>query len=109
MFHVADENGFNELVLHARGMVLVNFWVSWSDECRDMRVLMSNVADILDDQDAIVHVDWDQQKRLAQELDIFGVPTLLIYINGREIVRYSGTMNKNVLFKRITEAKIRIL
>jgi thiol-disulfide isomerase/thioredoxin len=70
-----------------------------------MYPLLSNVADILDDQDAIVHIDWDRQKRLAQELEVFGVPTLLIYINGGEIARYSGTMNKVDLIKRIIEAK----
>ena len=105
MIHVVDKNHFNERVRNASGMVLVNFWTSWSDECRNMYPLMLNVADILDDQDAIVYIDWDRQKRLAQKLEVFGVPTLLIYINGREKARYSGTMNKVDLIERIIEAK----
>ena len=68
---------------------------------------MRNVVALIDEQDAIVHIDWERQKRLARKLGVFGVPTLLIYINGRELARYSGTMDKNDLIMRITEAKNR--
>jgi thioredoxin 1 len=105
MFNALNENDFNEQVLCANGMVLVNFWAWWSEECRNMASLMRNVAEFLDEQDAIVQVDWDKQKRLAQRLEVFGVPTLVIYINGRELVRYSGTMNRDDFMKRIVEAK----
>jgi len=107
MLCVVDEDSFNEHVLHTGSMVLVNFWAWWSDECRDMASLMHNVAEFLDEQDVIVQVDWERQKRLAKKLGVFGVPTLVIYINGRELVRYSGTMNKDDFMKRIIEAKNR--
>jgi thioredoxin 1 len=105
MFNAVDEDDFNEQVLCANGMVLVNFWAWWSEECRNMASLMHNVAEFLDAQDVIVQVDWDKQKRLAHKLEVFGVPTLVIYINGRELVRYSGTMNRDDFMKRIVEAK----
>ena len=36
------------------GMVLVNFWAWWSDECGRMSSVMRKVTDFLDDKDAIV-------------------------------------------------------
>lgn len=105
MFYVVDENNFEKQVLQTKGMVLVNFWAWWGAECRKMSSLMKKVDGILDEGDTIVQIDWDQQKKLAQRLEVFGVPTLLIYLDGNEVARYSGIMNKNELVKRIIEAK----
>ena len=66
-----------------------------------MSSLMRNVNGLLDEEDAIVQVDWDQQKPLAQELEVIGVPTLIIYMHGRETARYSGIIDKGELAKRI--------
>ena len=109
MIRVKDRNSFEKKVLSARGMVLVNFWAWWTEECRTMDAVMRDIVALVDEQDAIVHIDWERQKRLVQELEIFGVPTLLVYINGRELTRYSGTMKKNELIRRITEAKKRVV
>ncbi|MBC8180322.1 thioredoxin family protein [candidate division KSB1 bacterium] len=105
MFNVVDSNTFNEQVLSAQGMVLVNFWAWWSDECRKMSSLMRKVDGILDEQDAIVQIDWDQQKQFASDLEVIGVPSLLIYVRGDEIARYSGIMSKDELIKRVLKAK----
>jgi len=105
MFRVEDRNSFRERVLSTKGMLLVNFWARWSEECRSMYAIMRDIAALVDEQDAILHIDWERQKRLARELEIFGVPTLLIYINRRELARYSGIINKDELMRRITEAK----
>lgn len=108
MVNIVDENSFDRHVLNARGMVLVNFWSRWSAECLIMSSLMHNMAHFLDKQDLIVQVDWDQQKRLARWLEVFGVPTLLIYSCGSELGRYSGTMSKDDLMKQLAETKSRV-
>ena len=105
MFYKVDANNFKEQVLDTSGMVLVNFWTWWSDECHKMSALMHKVDGVLDEYDAIVQIDLNQQKQLAQELEVFGVPTLLIYVEGSEAARYFGIMNKDDLLKRIIEAK----
>ena len=105
MFNVVDSNTFNEQVLSAPGMVLVNFWAWWSDECHKMSSLMRRIHSILDERDAIVQIDWDQQKQFANDLEVIGVPSLLIYIGGDEIVRYSGIMSKDELLQRVLKAK----
>jgi thioredoxin-like negative regulator of GroEL len=107
MFHVADENDFHERVLHASGMVLVNFWAWWSDECHNMSSIMHNMIKFPNEQDTLVQLDWNQHRRLARELEVYGVPTLLIYISGREVARYSGAMSEDDLARRIIEVKNR--
>ena len=99
MIRVEDRNSFKERVLSTKGMLLINFWAWWSKECRTMYEIMRDMAALVDEHDAIVQIDWERQKQLVQELEIFGVPTLLLYFNGSELARYSGTMNKNELIR----------
>lgn len=107
MLKLVDENSFNEHVRNSRGITLINFWAWWSEECRNMHSIMCDAVNLIDDENVIVYIDWDQQKGLGQKLEVCGVPTLLFYINGRELTRCSGTMKKSDLIKRITEAKRR--
>ena len=70
-----------------------------------MSSLMGNLQDMLGGEDAIVQVDWDQERQLAQELEVLGVPTLLIFICGNEVTRYYGMLNEHDLRKCVAEAK----
>lgn len=105
MFDMVDANNFEQQVLHANGMVLVNFWAWWSIDCRKMTAVMNKIAVILDEVDLIVQIDWDQQKQLAQKLAVIGVPTLLIYFKGREVARYFGTIKTDDLLKQIIKKR----
>jgi thioredoxin 1 len=107
VFYPVDLANFGNYILKSRGMVLVNFWSSWSQECRDMSSLMGDVQDLLDEQDTIVQVDWDQQRQLAWKFEVLGVPTLLILVCGHEVARYYGTMSEEDLRKCVIEAKRR--
>jgi len=102
---VAGVKDFEDQVLDTRGMVLVNFWAWWSDECGRMSTVMGKVTDLLDVKDAIVQLDWDHHRGLARELEVFGVPTLLIYMKGNEVGRHSGTMSEDDLMRRVFEVK----
>ena len=102
-----DSAGFGECVQESKGLVVVNFWTPWSDECRHMSTLLADVQHLLDEQDSIVQVDWDQERQLAQKLDILGVPTLLLFFLGNEVARYYGTMTEDDLKKCLAEMKRR--
>lgn len=105
MVKPVDRTSFREEVLQTTGMVLLNFWAEWSAECQDMAAKIRKVTEVLEDQCEAFYVDWEKEKELAQELGVYGVPTLLIYRSGSELARYSGTMKKGDLVKRIIQSK----
>ena len=70
-----------------------------------MMSLMGDVQDLLGEGDVIVQVDWDQQRQLAKEFEVLGVPTLLIFVCGHEVARYYGTISEEDLRKCVVEAK----
>lgn len=105
MFLTVNADNFDEQVLNANGVVLVNVWAGWSEDCMQMSTTMHKLKNLLDEQDAVVQIDWDQQKKLTNELMVYGIPTLLIFANGSEVARYSGIVNKDDLVTRIMEVK----
>jgi len=105
MYPPLDSAKFGEYVLKSKGMVVLNFWTPWSDECRYMSSLMADVQHLLDEQDSIVQVDWDRERQLVRELEILGVPTLLIFVRGKEVARCYGTMSEGELRNCVVEAK----
>ena len=107
MYPPLDSAKFGEYVRKSKGMVFVNFWTPWSDECRYMSSLMADVQHLLEEQDSIVQVDWDRETQLVRELEILGVPTLLIFVCGDEVARYYGTMSEGELRNCVVEARRR--
>ena len=105
MFPLIDVNSFDQQILSSKGLVLINFWANWCEECTQMASIMRDINNILDEQDKILQVDWDRQKQLAKMVEIFGIPTLLIYSGGEVVDRCFGIMEKDELLKRIFEAK----
>ena len=105
MYDPLDSASFGEYVLKSEGLVVVNFWTRWSEECRQMSYLMADVQPLLDEKDSIVQVDWDQERQLAQDLDVLGVPTLLLFVGGNEVARYYGTMSEEDLRECLAAVK----
>jgi len=98
---IDDENGLKMHWADTKGILLVNFWAEWSIQCHYMSFVMRNIQPLLHDKDTIVYIDWHLQKGWASKLDVFGVPTLIVYFAGQEIARFSGTMSAAVLMGHI--------
>jgi len=103
MFPLIDVNNFDQQILSSKGLVLINFWANWCEECMQMVSVMKDISKNLDEQDMIFQVDWDRQKQFAKMVEVFGVPTLLIYSGGVEVDRYFGIISKEELLNRLNK------
>lgn len=92
MFESIDTWNFSKKILHSQGLTLLNFWTPWSAECHRMSIVLDETVSNVGKEIQILKIDWDAQRRLADELEVYGVPTLLIFNNGKLIRRYSGVL-----------------
>ena len=90
---IKDEFEFRNEVIDSSQLVLVNFWSDWSDECQRMRLLMEAAETGLEPKAKVTEVNWDLNKELAMQYEVYGVPTLLIFCQGALIDRYSGRIS----------------
>jgi thioredoxin 1 len=88
---LSDAN-FAAEVLQRPGRVLVDVWAPWCGPCRLMAPLMEWAASTFADRLTVGKLEADPNPITRNALGIQGLPTLLIYLNGKEVARHEGVM-----------------
>ena len=74
--------------------VVVDFWASWCGPCKVMDPVFEQAAQALQPKVCFAKVDIDQAGAVAARLDVRSVPTLMVFLQGREQARISGAMDR---------------
>lgn len=83
--------------------LLIDFTASWCGPCRMMSPIVDDVKKKIGDKATIVKVDIDRNQQFAVSNGITGVPTFVLYKNGKEQWRNVGMISGNALLKVLEE------
>ena len=70
--------------------VLVYFWAPWCLPCRAMKPHLERLADAYAGEVEFWKINADEAPELVRSLDIFGIPTLLLFRGAEVVTRKTG-------------------
>lgn len=77
--------------------VLVDFFAEWCGPCKMMAPILEKVKTEMGEGVKIIKIDVDKNQQLAANLNVRGVPTLVLYKNGKSVWRQSGVVQPDQL------------
>jgi thioredoxin 1 len=96
-----SDSSFEKDVLQSDRPVLVDFWAEWCAPCRMIASTVEAIAEKYAEQARVVKLNVDDNPSVPQRYGIKGIPTLILFKNGKEAERVVGATSKEVIARMI--------
>ena len=94
MLKELNKTNFDEEI--HKGLKLVEFYTSWCGYCKKQQIELEQMSKIW-----IGQIEADQNPELALRFKVNAYPTFLIFNNGKEVERFAGYKEKEILLEKI--------
>ncbi|TAL81156.1 MAG: thioredoxin TrxA [Candidimonas sp.] len=94
--HVSDAS-FEADVLKSDLPVLVDYWAAWCGPCKAIAPLIESAAQEYQGRITVAKVDVDANPETSAKFGIRGIPTLMVFKNGKATATKVGALSKSQL------------
>ncbi|MCB9016017.1 MAG: thioredoxin [Lentimicrobiaceae bacterium] len=97
---LTDKNFKNQT---QKGLVMVDFWAEWCMPCKVMGPVLNELAEDENFKATVAKLNVDHFQSISQQQGVRGIPTLILFKNGKEVDRFVGVKPKDFLIKQIAK------
>lgn len=95
---------FEADVLQADGPVLVDYWAAWCGPCKMIAPLLDDAAKQYEGRVTIAKLNVDDNPDTAAKYGVRGIPTLMLFKDGKAVATKVGAMSKSQLASFLDES-----
>ena len=99
-----DDDTFAKTIAETEVPVLVDFYADWCGPCKMMAPFVDQLASDKQGTALIAKLDTDHAQRTASGFQIRGIPTVIVFKDGKEVARQSGAGPKAMLEQLLAKA-----
>ena len=96
-----NDTNFETEVLNSDVPVVVDFWATWCGPCRKLSPILDDIATEFGNKVKFVKVNTDDNIKTAKDYAISGLPSLLVFKDGKAVERLVGLMPKSAIISNI--------
>lgn len=92
-----NDSTFEDEVLKANSVVIVDFWATWCGPCKMLGPVFEELSKDYEGKIKFVKANTDETKKWSSEFSVMSIPCIVILKNGKEVGRLVGFRRKEAL------------
>ena len=95
------KSNFQEEVISADKLVLVDLYAKWCAPCKALAPVLEGLADKYAEKIKVVKVNVDEEESIAAKFGIASIPTVIFFKNGQTEASFTGLRSASEIEKMI--------
>ena len=91
---VVEEKTWDQEILKAKGLVMVDFWAVWCGPCQMLAPIVEELSEEYDTRLKVAKLNTDENPSIASRYQIMGIPTLMFFKDGQPVDKIVGVAPK---------------
>ena len=95
--YIITDSNFDEEIKNSQVPILVDFWAEWCGPCKQIGPILEEIGEAKKDKLKILKLNVDENPLTPQKFGVRGIPTLMLFKDGKLVDTKVGSLPKNML------------
>jgi thioredoxin 1 len=95
-YTITDSN-FDDEIKNSQLPILIDFWAEWCGPCKQIGPILEEIGEAKKNKLKIFKLNVDENPQTPQKFGVRGIPTLMLFKDGKLIDTKVGSLPKNML------------